>query len=860
MVNRWSQGAPYGTTAIPYIGENGNWWVNQEDTGVKAQGPQGQQGQRGEAGIGAPGPALMYEDMTEEQKLELASHYTDDMQAIKDSCIAETNALIATAKTEMDATKAAALEEAATIAKGTTTGIVNEAVENAQAEIDATVATATTNINAAAANAENSKIAAQEAANSATVTLESMQNIKQEAITAAQNAAAETATSTVNTLVEQAQADIDANITEAKNVATAAATNADASKVEANTSANSAASSATAAANSATEANAAKVAAEAAANSVTLDADAMNAAVQASKSYAVGGTGTREGEDADNSKYYYGLCKTLASSGGSSYMGECAYADLPADATVGAVYKITDEVDLMTEEDYNTAGLLMASGKMDEAQLLMYSKHVNKGDLLICTGAGVWEIFARDLLVLVSSMSLSMQDLARKCDADTLLDPKSSVDLGNILAGSYIAEPITLGTCVVSWDGSGAVPCTGRFNIIKPSVTEEELAAGGYYEFTVATCNVEGYYTLSLFFDNDNNDDNTSVSIINHDSGDVLLENIGQTTFSNPDDTLPNFSVRNVTTIDVVLKVPKSAVLSNPIKHIIKLYQATVTPDRFNTINDMTVSAWKATKTALTTLEEVDAVMESGNLVDAMAVKELDGKIAYGNAGSHNSIYRGKYLGDTVTDAQYAAIAAGTFDDLFIGDYWTIGGVNYRIAAFDYYLKCGNPACTKHHAVIVPDTKFYDYAMNDTAITTGGYVGSKMYTKGLEQAKTTIKAAFSGHVLSHKIYLTNAVANGKPSAGAWCDSEVDLMCEEMVYGGGIFRPTSDGSTIPANYRVEKSQLPLFAYRPDLISNRVYYWLRDVVTATYFAVVLNYGGANAYAANYCNGVRPAFCIS
>ena len=384
MVNRWSQGAPYGTTAIPYIGENGNWWVNQEDTGVKAQGPQGQQGQRGEAGIGVPGPALMYEDMTEEQKLELASHYTANMQAIKDSCITETNTLITTAKTEMDATKAAALEEAATIAEETTAGIVNAAVENAQAEIDASVATATTNINAAAANAENSKVAAQEAANSAAATLESMQNIKQEAITAAQNAAAETATSTVNTLVEQAQADIDANITEAKNVATAAATNADASKVEANTSANSAASSATAAANSATEANAAKVAAEAAANSVTLDADAMNAAVQASKSYAVGGTGTREGEDADNSKYYYGLCKTLAESGGSSYMGECAYADLPADASVGAIYKITDEfIDL----NHSVVG--------DDPD---YVKNlIGYNALVIRTADGKWEVLNQGL-------------------------------------------------------------------------------------------------------------------------------------------------------------------------------------------------------------------------------------------------------------------------------------------------------------------------------------------------------------------------------------------------------------------------------------------------------------------------------
>lgn len=234
-------------------------------------------------------------------------------------------------------------------------------------------------------------------------------------------------------------------------------------------------------------------------------------------------------------------------------------------------------------------------------------------------------------------------------------------------------------------------------------------------------------------------------------------------------------------------------------------------------------------------------------------------QISYQGAGSHNAIYRGKNLGTSVTEAQYTAISAGTFDDLYIGDYWVINGVTWRIAAFDYYLRCGDSDLTTHHAVIVPDTALYNHVMNDTSTTEGGYVGSKMYREGLESAKTTIKAAFSGHVLSHRIFLTNAAANGKPSSCVWRDSEVDLMCEEMVYGGGIFRPTSDGSTILINYRVEKSQLPLFAHRPDLISNRVYYWLRDVVTATYFASVLEDGFADYNTASDSCGVRPAFCI-
>ena len=247
----------------------------------------------------------------------------------------------------------------------------------------------------------------------------------------------------------------------------------------------------------------------------------------------------------------------------------------------------------------------------------------------------------------------------------------------------------------------------------------------------------------------------------------------------------------------------------------------------------------------------------------AKAVEDTEAKIApllFNNAGAHNAIYRGKSLGSSVTTTQYSAISAGTFDDMYIGDYWTIGGVNYRIAAFDYYLNCGDTSCTKHHVVLVPDTCLYNHVMNDTNITTGAYVGSKMYTEGLEQAKTTIKAAFSGHVLSKRIYLSNATANGKASAGAWCDSEVDLMCEHMVYGNGVFSPVSDGTTVPNNYRVEKSQLPLFQHEPSRICNRASWWLRDVISASRFAIVSDDGGADCYTASYSSGIRPAFCIS
>ena len=232
-----------------------------------------------------------------------------------------------------------------------------------------------------------------------------------------------------------------------------------------------------------------------------------------------------------------------------------------------------------------------------------------------------------------------------------------------------------------------------------------------------------------------------------------------------------------------------------------------------------------------------------------------------GNAGAHNSIYRGKYLGNTYTAAQQAAVAAGTFDDLFIGDYWTINGVNYRIAGFDYYLNNGDTACATHHMIVVPDTCLYTHVMNDSNTTEGGYYNSKMHTSGLDSAKTTAASAFgASHILSHREFLCNAVSNGRPSGASWYDCTVELMNEFMVYGHSVFLPGNDGTNVPYNYTVSKGQLPLFAHRHDLICNRATWWLRDIVTAACFAHVRSSGYAYYNYASNAYGVRPAIPVS
>lgn len=223
-------------------------------------------------------------------------------------------------------------------------------------------------------------------------------------------------------------------------------------------------------------------------------------------------------------------------------------------------------------------------------------------------------------------------------------------------------------------------------------------------------------------------------------------------------------------------------------------------------------------------------------------------------------LFRGKNLGTALTAVQKAAIKDGSFKGMFLGDYWSIGGRIWRIVDMDYWYNCGDTAFTSHHLVIMPDEALYNAQMNTTNVTTGGYVGSAMYKSNLANAKTIVNAAFQGSVLTHREYLCNAVANGRPSGGAWFDSSIELPNEPMMYGHPHFSPTSDGSTVPNIYTISKTQLALFMVCPRFIVNRSYnQWLRDVVSSANFALVSTDGHTLFSAASNSLGVRPVFPV-
>lgn len=227
-----------------------------------------------------------------------------------------------------------------------------------------------------------------------------------------------------------------------------------------------------------------------------------------------------------------------------------------------------------------------------------------------------------------------------------------------------------------------------------------------------------------------------------------------------------------------------------------------------------------------------------------------------------NGIWRGKYLGDHVTDEQYAAMKAGTFKGMFLGDYWVINNHNWRIMDFNYWIRNGPVPVSDFHVVIMPDDQIANGVMNSTATNSTGYANSDFYKNKSNTVDRIVKEAFGDeHILYHKEYLITGVSNGGvPNAADWLDSGVELPNEFMIYGHAGYQVINYGGN--SGLRISNSFNQLSACAMDQhvpYQSRNMIWLRDSVGTTEFASVGGYGNIDKRTANLTNGYRPVFAI-
>lgn len=284
------------------------------------------------------------------------------------------------------------------------------------------------------------------------------------------------------------------------------------------------------------------------------------------------------------------------------------------------------------------------------------------------------------------------------------------------------------------------------------------------------------------------------------------------------------------------------------------------------------------------------------------SLNKLGEQINSSNAGAHNGIYRGKYLGTSVTAEQYAAIKNGTFDDLYIGDYWTIGGHDWVICDFDYYIQCGVSNVNQHHLVMMPRTNMNIpsgtalYGTSGTLelldgesatskkwnatsdapsahTTAGGYKYSRMRTIIMKAANTIVINAFgSDHVLAFaEVYYNPASEtdsglagnmadfNDRDQSSLRCRSICDLCNETMVYGQQVWGRGLSNTNPGYEIGIDKFQLAIFALNHKFANITSTWWLRSVSSNAFATAILSDGCANVTGPGIAKGVRPRFLL-
>lgn len=253
-------------------------------------------------------------------------------------------------------------------------------------------------------------------------------------------------------------------------------------------------------------------------------------------------------------------------------------------------------------------------------------------------------------------------------------------------------------------------------------------------------------------------------------------------------------------------------------------------------------------------------------------------------AASHNAVFRQKDLTSLGIDEICAPIADGTFKDRFPGDYFdiTINAEGEEVvrcvfSGFNTYLHNGDISFETNHAVITTKNCLKTtHAMNPTNTTAGGFVGSDMWTNVIPMYNTAFGSVLGSHLLSHRTLLTkdmnaelasNAGAGfkGASSSWDWYDTKLSLLSEIQVYGSNVFSSSFHDTGC------DNLQLPLFVLDPTAKvcgrggngegteRTRMYYFLKNVASASDFALVDSYGGAYHFGAISNSGVRPIFCI-
>lgn len=237
-------------------------------------------------------------------------------------------------------------------------------------------------------------------------------------------------------------------------------------------------------------------------------------------------------------------------------------------------------------------------------------------------------------------------------------------------------------------------------------------------------------------------------------------------------------------------------------------------------------------------------IVGSGLSIDADGVLSTSGGsgMPYTN---HTGGIRGQNLGSSYTADQKAAIAAGTFDDIYVGDYWEISGIKYYIVDIDYYLGYGNPTPTsEHHVIVLPDKVL---SAQGYAMDTPYYAASSVFSTYLPAIASQLETLFGSYLISQPMTLFAS------STSSWINAKCVLPSMIQLQGYS--------QQISHNLIQQKSEMfAYFRYKKDLFAADQRYWLRDTEGSGTYAFVTQNAQVYFHASSNNYYMRPYFILS
>lgn len=223
---------------------------------------------------------------------------------------------------------------------------------------------------------------------------------------------------------------------------------------------------------------------------------------------------------------------------------------------------------------------------------------------------------------------------------------------------------------------------------------------------------------------------------------------------------------------------------------------------------------------------------------------------------AHNMVFRGKALGSSISNLHRQGLSSGSFNDLWLGDYWTRNGVDYVVVGFNYWKNV--TGVTAPHAVVATRTNITNAAFGSGM---SSMASAPIYSSTVPNLENTVKLVFgSNGLLTRPMkFVSGFDGQGYPSATVTRQVTLSLLTPNHIMGARGPVTVLNGITENGMYSDNQAIMPGFAMDPGLRHAPGSTWLHGVTGPNSALCLGDDGVLTASTSAGARGVRIIFGI-